>query len=488
MRKICMVGTGYVGLVSGACLADFGNRVMCVDIDEERINMIKSGVMPIYEPGLKEMVERNHRAGRLEFTTDLEMAVRESQVIFSAVGTPQNEDGSCDLTAVFKVAEDVARYIDEYKVFVQKSTVPVGTSERVGEVIEKNLKRKVEFDRVSNPEFLREGSAIEDFMRPNRVVIGVETERAREIMREIYRPLYLLETPIVFTSIRTAELIKYASNAFLATKISFINEIADLCEKVGADVDEVAVAMGLDKRIGPKFLHAGVGYGGSCLPKDVAAILHTAKEVGVDLKIIAKAKSKKEKCQFNILENKIIFLYAGNIWPERLKMLKQFIDIFTKKVNDEAVLIICGAMSLDTKKRFKNLKDDKVIYLGLIPHSELLKLYKEIDVVLVFIDSSMRDHNYSHPGKLFEAMAMGKIVVISNFATARRLIKDGYNGFILNDDFEFICNKLIKAMNNIDLRKRIENNAVKSVKFLDWNLLNKKWYLELEQKILKEDK
>jgi len=287
MRKICMVGTGYVGLVSGACLADFGNKVICVDIDEERINMIKSGVMPIYEPGLKEMVERNHRAGRLEFTTDLEMAVRESQVIFSAVGTPQNKDGSCDLTAVFKVAEDVAGYIDEYKVFVQKSTVPVGTSEKVGEVIERNLKKKVDFDRVSNPEFLREGSAIEDFMRPNRVVIGVETERAREIMREIYRPLYLLETPIVFTSIRTAELIKYASNAFLATKISFINEIADLCEKVGADVDEVAVAMGLDKRIGPKFLHAGVGYGGSCLPKDVSAILHTAEEVGVELKIIS---------------------------------------------------------------------------------------------------------------------------------------------------------------------------------------------------------
>jgi len=287
MRKICMVGTGYVGLVSGACLADFGNKVICVDIDESRIKMLQEGVMPIYEPGLKEIVDRNHRAGRLEFTTDLERAVRESQVIFSAVGTPQDETGACDLSAVFKVAEDVAAYIDEYKVFVQKSTVPVGTSEKVGEIIKENLKSDVEFDRVSNPEFLREGSAIEDFMRPNRVVIGVETDRAREIMREIYRPLYLLETPIVFTNIRTAELIKYASNAFLATKISFINEIADLCEVVGADVDEVAVAVGLDKRIGPKFLHAGVGYGGSCLPKDVAAILHTAQEVGVDLKIIS---------------------------------------------------------------------------------------------------------------------------------------------------------------------------------------------------------
>jgi UDPglucose 6-dehydrogenase len=289
MFKICMVGTGYVGLVSGACLADFGNRVVCVDINEERIASIESGVMPIYEPGLKDLVERNHAAGRLVFTSDLAGAVRDSLVIFSAVGTPQGKDGSCDLSAVFRVAEDVASHVTEYKVFVQKSTVPVGTSERVGEIIRKKLPARIEFDRVSNPEFLREGSAIEDFMRPNRVVIGVEGPRAREIMREIYRPLYLLETPIVFTTIRTAELIKYASNAYLATKISFINEIAELCEKIGANVDEVARAMGLDRRIGPKFLHAGIGYGGSCLPKDVAAIIRTACEADVPLRIIRAA-------------------------------------------------------------------------------------------------------------------------------------------------------------------------------------------------------
>ncbi|HEY5132957.1 MAG TPA: UDP-glucose/GDP-mannose dehydrogenase family protein [Candidatus Krumholzibacteriaceae bacterium] len=289
MFKICMVGTGYVGLVSGACLADFGHRVICVDIDAARLASITNGRMPIYEPGLKELVARNHSAGRLLFSSDLKGAVEDSLVIFSAVGTPECEDGSCDLSAVHKVAKDVALHMGEYKVFVQKSTVPVGTSEAVGEIIRANLGRQVEFDRVSNPEFLREGSAIEDFMRPNRVVIGVETERAREIMHEIYRPLYLLETPIVFTSIRTAELIKYASNAFLATKISFINEIAELCEKVGADVDEVAKAMGLDRRIGPKFLHAGVGYGGSCLPKDVAAIIHTADDAGVPLRVIKAA-------------------------------------------------------------------------------------------------------------------------------------------------------------------------------------------------------
>ena len=294
MLKICMVGTGYVGLVSGACLADFGNNVLCVDINAKRLEQIKSGIMPIYEPGLRELVERNYSSGRLQFTTDLGSAVKESSVIFSAVGTPMRKDGSCDLTAVFQVAKDIAGHIDKYKVIVQKSTVPVGTSEKVGNIIEEHLGSKVEFDRVSNPEFLREGSAIEDFLRPNRVVIGVESERAREIMREIYRPLYLFETPVVFTTIRTAELIKYASNAFLATKISFINEMADLCEKLGADIDEVAKAMGLDRRIGAKFLHAGVGYGGSCLPKDVSAIMYTAGDAGVPLRVITAVHDVNE--------------------------------------------------------------------------------------------------------------------------------------------------------------------------------------------------
>jgi UDPglucose 6-dehydrogenase len=302
MFKICMVGTGYVGLVSGACLADFGNRVICVDIDEARLDSIREGVMPIYEPGLKDLVERNYSAGRLVFTSDLKAAVDDSLVIFSAVGTPEREDGSADLSSVFKVAKDIASCMTEYRVIIQKSTVPVGTSERFGGIIRENLKRPIEFDRVSNPEFLREGSAIEDFMRPNRVVIGVESDRAREIMREIYRPLYLLETPIVFTSIRTAELIKYASNAFLATKISFINELAELCEKVGADVDEVARAMGLDRRIGSKFLHAGVGYGGSCLPKDVAAIMHTADEAGVPLRVIRAAADVNRALMDRVME------------------------------------------------------------------------------------------------------------------------------------------------------------------------------------------
>lgn len=302
MPDVCMVGTGYVGLVSGACLADFGNNVICVDIDRDRIERIKNGHMPIYEPGLKELISRNVEAGRLFFTTDLAEAVRKSGVIFSAVGTPMTEDGSADLRAVYQVAEDIVPHIDEYKVFVQKSTVPVGTSENVENIIRENLSEKFSFDSVSNPEFLREGSAIEDFMRPDRVVIGVESTRAREIMREIYSPLYLLKTPIVFTSVRTAELIKYASNSFLAVKISFINEIADLCEKLGTDVKDVAEAMGFDKRIGPKFLHAGVGYGGSCLPKDVSAILHTANNAGVPLKIIQSASDVNDSRVDRLIE------------------------------------------------------------------------------------------------------------------------------------------------------------------------------------------
>ncbi len=299
-----MVGTGYVGLVSGACLADFGNTVICVDIDSERIENIKKGMMPIYEPGLKELVKRNYDAGRLKFTTDLAGAVKESLVIFSAVGTPMGDDGSADLSAVYSVSKDIALNMDGYRVFVQKSTVPVGTSDEVGRIIRKNLKKDIPFDLVSNPEFLREGSAIEDFMRPNRVVIGVNSDKARSIMKDIYRPLYLLETPIVFTSIRTAELVKYASNSFLAVKISFINEISDLCEKLDADVSEVARGIGLDKRIGPKFLHAGAGYGGSCLPKDVSAILHTAKESDVPLKVI-QAANDVNKDRIGIILDKL---------------------------------------------------------------------------------------------------------------------------------------------------------------------------------------
>ncbi len=289
MIRICMVGTGYVGLVSGACMADFGHRVTCVDINEERIAGLLKGEIPFYEPGLDTLVLKNVKEERLEFTTSLAEGMKEADVVFIAVQTPMSDSGEADLQYVMKVGEEIGRLLTDYKVIVTKSTVPVGTNRRVAEVITKNLKQSVPFDMASNPEFLREGSSIEDFMRPDRVVIGTETDRSEELMREIYRSLFLLDTPIVRTSIETAELIKYASNSFLAVKISFINEIARLAEQVGADVSDVARSMGLDKRIGPKFLHAGLGFGGSCLPKDTNAIVHIARTAGCDMSIVRAA-------------------------------------------------------------------------------------------------------------------------------------------------------------------------------------------------------
>jgi len=289
MIKICMVGTGYVGLVSGACMADFGHTVCCVDINAERIERLRGGGIPFYEPGLDDLVTKNAQAGRLTFTTSLAEGMAKADVVFIAVQTPQSESGEADLTYVLQVGEQIGRLLDGYKVVVTKSTVPVGTARRLERIIDEAQLARAPFDMASNPEFLREGSSIEDFMRPDRVVIGVETERAAELLREIYRPLYLLETPIIVTGIETAELIKYASNSFLAVKISFINEVAALAERVGADVAEIARAMGHDRRIGPKFLHAGLGFGGSCLPKDTHAIVHAGEQAGVQMSIVRAA-------------------------------------------------------------------------------------------------------------------------------------------------------------------------------------------------------
>jgi UDPglucose 6-dehydrogenase len=289
MIKICMIGTGYVGLVSGACLADFGHHVVCVDIDRARIEALGRGEIPIYEPGLKDVVTRNVESERLHFTTDLGSAVREAEVVFIAVGTPSLADGGTDLKSVFEAAREVAGHLSGYTVVVQKSTAPVGTARRIAAIVAEAKAKEAEFDVVSNPEFLREGSAVNDFMRPDRVVIGVQSERARETMQRVYRPLYLLETPIVSTSLESAEMIKYAANSFLATKISFINEMARVCELVGANVDDVARGMGLDGRIGKKFLHAGIGYGGSCLPKDVASLIHAARARGYDAPLVSAA-------------------------------------------------------------------------------------------------------------------------------------------------------------------------------------------------------
>jgi len=284
--RVTMIGTGYVGLVSGACLSEFGHDVVCVDKDEAKIAALKAGTIPIYEPGLEEVVAANVKAGRLSFTTDLPAAVRAADAVFIAVGTPSRRgDGHADLSFVFGAAEEIARALDGHTVVVTKSTVPVGTGQKVEEIIRK-LRPDADFDVCSNPEFLREGSAIEDFRRPDRIVVGCDSERARNILKEIYRPLYLNETPILFTSRETSELIKYAANAFLATKITFINEMANICEAVGADVQDVARGIGLDGRIGGKFLHAGPGFGGSCFPKDTVALFKTSQLVNAPAKIV----------------------------------------------------------------------------------------------------------------------------------------------------------------------------------------------------------
>jgi len=284
--RVTMIGTGYVGLVSGACFSEFGHDVTCVDKDEAKIAALKAGTIPIFEPGLDEVVAHNVKAGRLSFTTDLAAAVKGADAVFIAVGTPSRRgDGHADLSFVFGATEEIAAALDGYTVIVTKSTVPVGTGRKVEDII-RRVRPDAAFDVCSNPEFLREGSAIEDFRRPDRIVVGCDTDRARDMLKEIYRPLFLNETPIVFTTRESSELIKYAANAFLATKITFINEMADICEAVGADVQDVARGIGLDGRIGGKFLHAGPGFGGSCFPKDTLALLKTSQEVGTPTRIV----------------------------------------------------------------------------------------------------------------------------------------------------------------------------------------------------------
>ena len=284
--KLAVIGTGYVGLVSGTCFSEFGFDVTCIDRDAGKIASIKSGVMPIYEPGLEELVARNVDAGRLHFTTETAAAVAAADAVFIAVGTPTRRgDGHADLSYVYAAARELAAHISGYTVVVTKSTVPVGTGREVENIV-REANPDADFDVASNPEFLREGAAISDFMRPDRVVVGAETDRARAVLQALYRPLYLIETPVLMTSLETSELIKYASNAFLAVKISYINQMADLCEKVGADVHDVSKGMGLDKRIGNKFLHPGPGYGGSCFPKDTLALVRTAEDYGSDVSIV----------------------------------------------------------------------------------------------------------------------------------------------------------------------------------------------------------
>lgn len=318
--KIAMVGSGYVGLVSGACFADFGHDVVCIDKDESKIERLRSGVMPIYEPGLVELVAANVKAGRLSFSTDLASSIEDAAAIFIAVGTPSRRgDGHADLTYVYAVAQELAENIRTPTVVVTKSTVPVGTGDEVERIIRESG-TDVKFAVVSNPEFLREGAAIGDFKRPDRIVIGAEEEWARGVMREVYRPLFLNRAPILFTSRRSSELIKYAANAFLATKITFINEMADLCEKVGGDVQDVARGIGLDNRIGSKFLHAGPGYGGSCFPKDTLALLKTAEDYNSPVRLV-EAVVKVNDSRKRAMGRKVIEALGGDARGKRVALL-----------------------------------------------------------------------------------------------------------------------------------------------------------------------
>jgi UDPglucose 6-dehydrogenase len=349
--QIAMVGSGYVGLVSGACFADFGHNVWCVDKDAGRIEALNAGKMPIFEPGLPEIVANNVRQNRLSFTTDLADAVRQAEVVFIAVGTPSRRgDGHADLSYVYQAAREIAAAIEGFTVIVTKSTVPVGTGDEVERII-REARPEANFAVVSNPEFLREGAAISDFKRPDRILIGLEDRRAEPVMREIYRPLYLNQAPILITNRRTSELTKYAANAFLATKITFINEIADLCEEVGADVQDVARGIGYDKRIGAKFLHAGPGYGGSCFPKDTQALIKTAQDHGAPIRIVETVAAVNDQRK-RAMGRKVIAACGGSVRGKTIAVLGLTFKPNTDDMRDSPAISVIAALQ-DAGARIK---------------------------------------------------------------------------------------------------------------------------------------
>ena len=389
MRNICVIGTGYVGLVSGAGMADFGNSVVCADIDQEKIDMLQEGGIPIYEPGLKELVDRNVKAGRLTFSADVEVSVRNADVIFIAVGTPMGDNGEADLRAVEAVATTIAKNLNSYKIICTKSTVPVGTGARLEALIASEKESDFEFDVVSNPEFLREGSAVKDFLLPDRVVLGVNTERAAEVMKQVYRSLFINETPMVITNVPSSEMIKYASNAFLAVKISFINEVANLADKVGADVHTIARAMGLDGRISSKFLHPGPGYGGSCFPKDTEALVYTGEQYGVDFQVV-KAAIGANKNQRNVILDKAKEL-VSDLGGKTVAVLGLAFKANTDDVRDTPALeIIQGLEEAGAKVKAydpiaaENMK--KFFLPNLDTRKSVLETVQDADLVIILTE------------------------------------------------------------------------------------------------------
>ncbi|ABS63536.1 UDP-glucose 6-dehydrogenase [Parvibaculum lavamentivorans DS-1] len=427
--RIAMIGSGYVGLVSGACFADFGHTVTCVDKDERKINALLQGEIPIYEPGLDVLVNGNRFAGRLSFTTDLSSAMKDVDAVFIAVGTPTRRgDGHADLSYVYAAAEEIAALLSRYTVIVTKSTVPVGTADEV-EAIIRRVAPEADFSVASNPEFLREGAAIDDFKRPDRVVVGADDERAREVLRKLYRPLNLNETPIMFTNRRTAELIKYAANAFLATKITFINEMADICEKTGANVQDVARGIGLDRRIGSKFLHAGPGYGGSCFPKDTMALVRTAEQYQAPTRIVeavveANAARKKR------MVDKIESACGGSVKGKTIAILGLAFKPETDDMRDAPSLdIVPGlidrgatvqAHDPQSIKEAKHLLPDSVIYCD-----DPYLTAKDADAVVIITEwNEYRALNIERLGKALRRRVM---IDLRNIYKSEEIVPLGFD-------------------------------------------------------------
>jgi UDPglucose 6-dehydrogenase len=423
---ISVIGTGYVGLVTGACFAEFGVYVTCMDSDARRIASLEKGEVPFYEPGLTELVAKGLRENRLTFTTDIAKAVDQALVIFIAVGTPPRGDGSADLSYVEEVGRGIARNMRGYKVIVTKSTVPVGTGETLRAVIQAHQTGAFGFDIVANPEFLREGSAIEDFLRPNRVVLGTDSQQAIAIMKDLYRPLYLIETPFVVTDVPTAELIKYASNAFLATKISFINEIANLCEQVGADVQLVAKGMGLDNRIGSKFLHAGPGFGGSCFPKDLAALTRMGDKFGVPMHIAQAASQVNAQQRRRMVEK--IRGEVGSLKGKVLAMLGVSFKPNTNDVREAPALSIAQALIDEgaTVRAFDPvaLEESRRILSQLIPCRDAYDAAREADGLVIVTEwNQFRNLDF---GRLKTLMRVPVLIDLRNIYDPERVASAGF--------------------------------------------------------------
>lgn len=403
--KVAIVGTGYVGLVTGTCLADTGNDVICVDIDKEKVSMLKNNIMPIYEPDLDTIFERNVKAGRLSFTTELADAANKSDIIFLALPTPPGEDGSADLSYILGVADELGKIIKEYKIIVNKSTVPVGTAEKVIAAISKNS--KTEFDVVSNPEFLREGLAVDDFMKPDRIVIGTKSERARRTMEELFSPFVRQGNPIIFMDERSSELTKYASNSYLATRITFMNEIANICDLIGANVDLVRIGMGSDSRIGKRFLFPGIGYGGSCFPKDVSALHKSAKEYGYDFKILDSVMDVNET-QKTIIIGKIKQYFSNDLKGKKFAIWGLAFKPDTDDIREAPSLYIINklleegvsvsAFDPEAMKNVKKIFGDKIEFVN--DHYEALK---DADALLIATEWSLfRTPDFNKMGKILK--------------------------------------------------------------------------------------